>query len=64
MTRLTALESGGIGLIALGPPENIGRLLDHARQLGRERVMLLSPAGPFFVATLVDWELREVSQDA
>lgn len=60
MTRLTALESGNVGLTALGPPQNIGRLLAIGRQLGRESMPVLTPEGPVMVATWPEWEMWEV----
>lgn len=37
MTRLTALESGNVGLTALGPPQNVRRLLAIGRELAGSR---------------------------
>lgn len=61
-SRLTALESGKVGLVCLGTPDDVGRLILHARELGQETAAVLTPAGIFFVATWPQWTLREVER--
>lgn len=61
-TRLTALEHDGIGLVCLGAPDEVGRLLANGRELGTENVAVLTQAGLFFVATWPEWTLREVER--
>lgn len=60
--RYTVLEADHIGIVCLGSPEDVGRLLFQARELDREFVALLTDAGVFFVACGVDWSLREVER--
>jgi hypothetical protein len=56
----TVLESEHVGLVCLGSPETVGRLIFQARELQMTNVALMSQAGIFFVACDVDWTLREV----
>jgi hypothetical protein len=58
----TALEHSGVGFVVHGDPESIDELLVNAAEMGGP-AWLMTDAGPFAVASDVDWVLTEIYRE-